>query len=440
MTLDRLPATLSLRRTLFLVFLMSRPQSDSEIALSLRRLLALRWIAIGAQLGVALLTYHLFGGEAAIAPAIVVCAAQAVLNVVSARLWQRGRGVTTRTLFTHLLVDVAALTVVVYFAGGGTNPLITLYLPLIAVGATILPARFAGTLAAVSIACCTFASLFHREVPVHDHERAFQLHLVGMWMIFVFSAAMITWFVARMSAAIRRRDAALAQAREDSLRNERVVALGNLAAGAAHELGTPLATMAVLAGELAQHRDLPADARADIDLMRTQLDECKRIITRFAARAGNPRAEDAEAIALEQWIERLIDRWCVQRPSVAPRVELRGNRPGPRIAADATLEQALLNLFNNAADASPSEVAIDARWAAEELRVEVLDRGPGIDPEIGQRLGRDPVTTRGEGHGFGVVLAQSAIQRVGGSLSFSTRYGGGTAVQVRLPLAAIAAG
>jgi len=351
-----------------------------------------------------------------------------------------GRRITTRTLLAHLLIDVAALTIVVYFAGGGTSPLITLYLPLIAVGATILPARLAGTLAAVSIGCYTLASLIHRDVPIQDHERAFQMHLVGMWMIFVLSAAIIAWFVARISAAIQRRDAALAQAREDALSYERVVALGNLAAGAAHELATPLATMAVLAGELGRNPQLPTDAGADISLMRTQLEECKRIIARFAARAGSPRAEAAEGVPLQQWISQLIDRWCLQRPSVAPRVDLQGERPGPRIAIDATLEQALLNLFNNAADASLSEVAIDAHWAAEELRLEVLDRGPGIAPEIGQRLGCDPVTTRGEGHGFGVVLAQSAIERVGGSLAFSRRHDGGTAVQVRLPLASIAAG
>jgi len=419
---------------------MAGPELEPELALSLRRLLTLRWIAICAQLGVALLTDRLFGTEVAIAPALAVCAAQALLNVVSIRLWRSGRPITTRTLFAHLLIDVAALTTVVYFVGGETSPLITLYLPLIAVGATILPARLAGALAAASIGSCTVASLVHRDVPIQDHERAFQMHLVGMWMIFVFSAAIIAWFVARMSAAIRRRDAALAHAREDALRNERVVALGNLAAGAAHELGTPLATMAVLAGELAQNPQLPDDARADVGLMRTQLDECKRIITQFAARAGSPRVEAAEAAPLEHWISQLIDRWCLQRPSVSPQVDLQGERPGPRIAVDATLEQALLNLFNNAADASPSEVTIDAHWAAEELRVEVLDRGPGIAPEIGQRLGHDPVTTRGEGHGFGVVLAQSAIERMGGSLAFSTRHGGGTAVQVRLPLASIAVG
>jgi len=225
-----------------------------------------------------------------------------------------------------------------------------------------------------------------------------------------------------------------------ALRNERVVALGNLAAGAAHELGTPLATMAVLAGELAQHRDLPADARADIDLMRTQLDECKRIITRFAARAGNPRAEDAEAIALEQWIERLIDRWCVQRPSVAPRVELRGNRPGPRIAADATLEQALLNLFNNAADASPSEVAIDARWAAEELQVEVLDRGPGIAPEHRERVFVPFFSTKASGTGLGLALARKFIEEAGGTIRCDgDRFGGGCSFCIVLPAASNAA-
>jgi two-component system, sensor histidine kinase RegB len=407
---------------------------------SLRRLLALRWIAILAELVALLLTDHLLGVTVALVPALLVCAGQAALNVASiARL--RGDRVTSgKELFGQMLIDVFALTVVTYFAGGSTNPVITLYLPLIAVGATILPARLAASLAVISVACYTLVSLVHRDIHVHDHEETFRIHLIGMWLIFVFSALIIAWFVVRMTAAIRARDAALAAAREAALRNERVVALGNLAAGAAHELGTPLATMAVLAGELGQHRELPEQVRADINLMRSQVQECKRIITQLAEQAGNPRSESAKAESLDHWMAQIIDRWQLQRPAITPSVALSGQQPGPRIAADATLEQALLNLFNNAADASPTEVSIEAHWSADEVRVQVLDRGPGIAPEIERHLGRDPVTTRGDGHGYGVLLALAAIERAGGAVSFAARAGGGTTVQVRLPLVAIGAG
>ncbi len=111
-----------------------------------------------------------------------------------------------------------------------------------------------------------------------------------------------------------------------------------------------------------------------------------------------------------------------------------GERPGPRIVPDATLEQAILNLFNNAADVSPNEVEIDARWDRNLLEIDVLDRGPGIPDDLARKLGHETVTTRSDGHGIGLVLAFAAIERSGGSLAFSPRMGGGTRAHVRLPL------
>jgi two-component system sensor histidine kinase RegB len=407
---------------------------------SLRRLLALRWIAVVAEVALVFLTRSWLAVGVPLQPVLIVCGAQVLVNLVS--IWRRrpGQPVAAERLLAHMLFDTGALTAIAYLAGGSINPLITLYLPWVAVGAAILPARMAAALAAISIGCYSFVSFEHSSVHIHDPERAFEAHLFGMWLIFVFSAVTISWFVVRMTAAIRSRDAELAAAREAALRNERVVALGNLAAGAAHELGTPLATMAVLAGELARDPQLPAPLRKDVELMQAQLAECKRIITQLAVRAGSSRAESAQPAALDDWIAQLIDRWRLQRPRVAPEVDLSGAHPGPRIAADATLEQALLNLFNNAADASPNSVEIHARWSEAELRLAVNDRGPGIAADIEPRLGRDPVTTRDDGHGFGVVLAYAAIERSGGRLAFAPRPGGGTTAQVTLPLAGMLAG
>jgi two-component system, sensor histidine kinase RegB len=406
----------------------------SDNSASLRRLLALRWLAIGGQLAGVAATEQLLAVALPWRVILLVAGAQALLNVASYWRLARRHAIADFELFAQLLADVAALTLVVHFAGGAMNPLITLYLPLIAVAAAILPAREAALTAAASIAGYSLLSAVGSPLHVHDAGRAFQLHLVGMWMTFVFSALIIAWFVVRMTAAIRSRDAALAAAREAALRNERVVALGNLAAGAAHELGTPLATVAVLAGELEDHPGLPAEVRDDLRLLASQVGECKRIITQLAARAGSSRAEAAQAQSLEAWLEALARRWQGQRPMVSPHIALDGSRPAPRIAPDATLEQALLNLFNNAADASPAAVDIAARWDARRLEVDVADRGPGIPPAIADRLGHEAVTTRAEGAGIGLVLAFAAIERSGGTLAFTAREGGGTCARVTLPL------
>jgi two-component system, sensor histidine kinase RegB len=405
-----------------------------------RRLAAMRWIAVSIQAAFVVIAYEAFGAPISLRSALAICALQAALNVQP--LWRRVSAFACERVaaFVQLLIDVLALTSITYFAGGATSPLISLYLPLIAIAATILPPRHASAIAALSIGCYSLVSLMPAPTHVHDPEEAFRSHLIGMWAIFVCSALTITWSVVRLNAAIRSRDSELAVVRETALRNERVVALGNLAAGAAHELGTPLATMAVVVGELAADASLSRQARSDIELVQAEVQECKRIITRLAARAGSSRAESVQPVSADVWIEQLVARWRRQRPQVVPDVKIEGTIPGPRIAADATLEQALLNLFNNAADAGPEEVGIHAGWDAQQVRVDVLDRGGGIAPEISGRLGRDLVSTRDDGAGMGVVLALSAVEQSGGTLSITDRAGGGTLARVLLPLASIGAG
>jgi len=411
----------------------------ADPAQRLGRLVALRWVAIVAELAMVLLTRQWLGVGAPLETVLAICTAQVGLNLATIAYGARGAPVADRQLFAQMLFDVGALTAVAYLAGGSTNPLISLYLLWIAMGAAMLEAGLATALAAVSIGCYSLVNFVHTEAHIHDHEKVLEIHLIGMWAIFVFSAVTICWSVLRLTAAVRRRDAELAAARETALRGERVVALGNLAAGAAHELGTPLATMAVLVGELLRDPRLAGALRPDLELLRAQVHACKGIITQLAAQAGTSRAEAVSTLALDAWLEQLLARWQLLRPAVTPALRLEGERPGPRLAIDATLGQALLNLFNNAADASPDRVEVQARWDEQELELHVLDRGSGIAPGVQVRLGRDLVTTRAEGHGLGVVLAYAAIERSGGTLEIFARAGGGTVAVVHLPLAPLLA-
>ena len=412
---------------------------SSKSSNRLQRLVTLRWVAVIAELGLVVLTRQWLGSATAIEPVLAICTAQLGLNLASIAYRHHGESASDGQLFAQILFDIGALTLIAYLSGGSTNPLISLYLLWVAAGAAMLEARLATILTAVSIACYSLVNFVHTEVHVHDPAKALEIHLIGMWLIFVFSAIAICWSVIRMTSAVRRRDAQLADAREAALRNERVVALGNLAAGAAHELGTPLATMAVLAGELLHDPRIGASQRSDIELMQAQINDCKRIITELAAQAGTSRPESLRTMTLDAWIDELLQRWQRQRPLITPRVHLVGARPGPRLAVEATLGQAFLNLFNNAADASPDKVEIEVSWDEGELRLCVLDRGGGITGEIQARLGRDVVSTRGEGRGMGLVLAYAAIERIGGQVSLSPREGGGTVAQVHLPLEALLA-
>ena len=413
----------------------AQPQrTDPAGSASLRRFATLRWAVIAIQLAAVATSHAWLDVHLPWLPMLLVIGMLAGFNVLTLWRLQRSRGVQDLELLFQVCVDLVALTVLIFMSGGVTNPLISLYLPIIAVAATAMPPRDAAIAAALSILGYTLLTESYMPLRMQDEYGAVRLHLAGMWLTFVFSAVIMSWFVIRMMQAIRMRDSQLAAAREQALRSERVVALGNLAAGAAHELGTPLGTMAIIAGEMLGRPGLDAEMREDLALLRDQVAQCKHIITGLAARAGSSRSEGAQAIALDAWLDAMVQRWRRLRPAVEPRVRFEGPRPAPRIIAEATLEQALLNLFNNAADASADDVDIHAVWDAATLRMEVADRGPGIAPEIASRLGREPVTTRESGAGLGVVLAYAAVERCGGEISFAAREGGGTLARIRLPL------
>jgi two-component system sensor histidine kinase RegB len=417
----------------------ARVAEPVEATSAMRRLPAIRWVFLLVQSAFLAFSYAGFGMPLPWSPILPICAFQAILTIPNLWRWVAERSSENIAAFAQILIDVLALSGIAYFAGGSMNPLISLYLPLIAVGATLLQARQAAFVAIFSVAAYSFVSLFHATAHIHDPQQALRIHLIGMWLIFVCSALTISVFVVRLNATIRRRDRALAVARETGLRNERVVALGNLAAGAAHELGTPLATMTVVVGELANQSGLPEALRPDVELVLRQLRECKEIITRLAARAGSSRAEGAQPICADRWLMHVVERWERQRPDVRPDVTFDGPIPGPRIAADITLERALLNLLNNAADASPDSVEVRATWNDRNIETLISDRGGGIPPDLARRLGVDFVSTREEGAGIGVLLALSAIEQCGGRLDFAPRAGGGTMARVALPLESLGA-
>ena len=177
--------------------------------------------------------------------------------------------------------------------------------------------------------------VFYVPLPLSDATRATRLHLLGMWLTFAVSALMIAWFVLRMTRLIRLRDAELAATREQALRDERIIAIGTLAAGAAHELGTPLGTMALLAGELARDPQLPDAAREDIALLRQQIVACKEIITGLSRRAGAERLENPGIQPVDRWLDAVRQRWHAVRPQAQSRLETSGAQPAP--ARDASL-------------------------------------------------------------------------------------------------------
>jgi two-component system sensor histidine kinase RegB len=274
---------------------------------------------------------------------------------------------------------------------------------------------------------------------MHSQDSVFGLHILGMWFNFFASALIIVVFLTRLALMLRARERELVAAREAGLRSEQVLALGTLAAGAAHQLGTPLSTMAVVLRELEIEHAGEGSLPESLALLRHQVDRCKGLLSELLSQAGQPRSEASGERGLNDLLEDLADQWRLLRPQTVLRSTLLTEGPAPRIPADPSLQRAILNLLDNAADASPDEILMTARWdkRGEALRctIEILDRGPGLNAAGAQRIGQPFVTTKSEqgGLGIGLFLSHATLERFGGSLELLERPGGGTCSRITLP-------
>ena len=412
----------------------------------LRRLVLLRGIAIGVVCATLTWAYYFLEMQLQWLPMLVTIALLVLLNFFTGwRLRTNPAPVTDLELFAQLCADVLSLSVLLYYGGGSANPFISLFLLPLVIAAATLPRAYTWAMAAITTACYTVLMKFYvplqlpnKHVGHEGHmqhvmppDEAFNMHIVGMWAGFVISTAVVAYFVVKMAQAVRERDQALTKMREENLRNERIVALGTQAAGAAHELGTPLSTLAVVIREL-QH-DLAAlpEWRGNLTIMEDQVRACKRILDKLLANAQE--TEPTHLQSLHQFISTTLDEWQLLRPTVPCRYQPSSAQPDPQLRFETALRAALLNLLNNAADASPQGIDMQTEWNADQITLTIHDRGPGLSPEVAAQAGSAFFTTKQEGRGLGLFLANATVERMGGRVRLFNREGGGATTEIIFP-------
>ena len=423
----------------------------------LRRLFVLRVIAIAAQCVALALAYRFFAMKLQWLPMCATIATLAGLNLLT---WLRLRNngpVSNAELFAQLCADVLALLILLYYGGGSTNPFISLFLLPLVITAATLPHGYTWAMTGITTGCYTLLMKYYvplqipREMSGNTNDMAeisqnmssmnmgdmpqdsiFNLHVIGMWLGFVISAVVVAYFVVRMAHAVRERDETLAKAREETLRNERIVALGIQAAGAAHEMGTPLSTLAVVIGELKRDQAVLPEWRDNLAILDDQVRACKRILGKLLANAQDTETHAAQP--LEQFLAATLDEWQLLRPAVHCHYQALGAQPAPQMNIDPALRAALLNLLNNAADASAEKINIEADWNADYFTLKIHDHGNGLTPEATSRAGSAFFTTKEEGKGLGLLLANATVERMGGKVRLFNREGGGATTEVVLPL------
>ena len=407
--------------------------------LNLQRLLLIRLIVYVCQLSALVFAWFL-DYSLEYTPIISVMGFILVINAwVFFRLLHQSI-VSDQEFLLHLLFDVLSLSVLLYFGGGASNPFVSFFLVPITISAAILPWTYTWAVAGISLACYTFLLFFYRPLSIlmpEDMNMSSMgglpnLHIIGMWCNFIVSAVLITYFVVKMAAEIRSQDIKLNDYREDNMRNEQILAVATQAAGTAHELGTPLNTMTILVREMADdYQENPALAK-DIATLEMQLASCKKSLQEMVKRADLRNAGKARQSAIPAFIEQILEQWGLLRPEVRLNQKFIAANESPQIHVDSTLQQAIVNILNNAADASPEGIDLAVDWNTENWTLTIRDYGKGVDEEMMAYLGSEIVSNKEKGMGVGMILSQASIERMGGEVSISSHPEQGTLTQIRL--------
>jgi len=366
-----------------------------------------------------------------------------LLTLVNILTWLRLQGhwpVTELEIFAQLLIDVAGISLLMYFSGGASNPFIFYYLVPVCISAATLPLAYTWLVTGLSLTLYTLQLSYYVPLPLlapdaHTHGDNSNLHVIGMWCNFAISAILITYFVAKMARDLRHQESLLNAAKEDALRDEQVMAVATLAAGTAHELGTPLATMMVLIEEMQQDYAHDPKLQQDLDLLASQSLACRKTLQQLVLKAERDHGAK-NVVNLHEFLDRLVERWLVIRPDAVIAIDLNPNLQISS-ALDQGVEQSILNLLNNAADANPVGVEIQAQIKKDTLFIRILDKGPGISEDIAKEIGKPFISTKRKGLGLGLFLSNATMSRAGGTVNLYNQASGGTLTEVTLPLSPV---
>jgi two-component system sensor histidine kinase RegB len=411
---------------------------DATNRKNLLLLVQLRWIAVVGQLATILVVLHIFAIDLPLLPMALVVAFLIGLNVVSL-LRCRFQPVIGKTeLFLELLLDVGALTVQLYLSGGALNPFVSLFLLQVILGTILLETALVWLLVAITGGCFIFLSFFHQKLgmPARHEEIFLSLHVPGMFICFLLSACLLVLYITRITRNLAERDARLSGLRQQAAEEDHIVRMGLLASGAAHELGTPLSTLSVILSDWQRMPQFAAspDLRQDLEDMQAQITRCKGIVSGILLSSGETRGEGAMLTSVARFFDGLVTEWQAARAAVACDYSNLFD-PDLPIISDLALKQVVVNLLDNAADASPEWVGITVGRREGRLLVTVNDAGPGFAPEILAEIGRPYRSTKDRpGAGLGLFLVVNVVRKLGGTVEARNDVSGGASVTVSLPL------
>lgn len=421
---------------------MAKNNSSSSIKI-LHKLYLLRNVTVIFVLMMVAMALFVLDINLPIIPISIIMLLMITTNVVTRLLINFLQEAVDIIIFSQLLIEVLLFSFVLFFTGGATNPVTFFYLIPLAIAATIIPGFMTWVLTLVTIVA--YSILLKYYIPLNhqgmDHASSinteyFHQHILGMWVGFLVSAILITWFITYLSKELKQHKQNLADEKQREMRNQQIITMGTLAVGTAHELGTPLASLAIVAGEITngfnatQYPQLFENQK----ILLIQVKRCKKIISALSDSTGNLRADAGHLMSIDIFFKTILDDWLKQRANIDYKISHKQQSPCAKIIYDKTLSQAIINLLNNATDESVKPIEIYTDVNAQEVIIEIIDSGHGMSDAQIALAGKMFFSNKPHGVGVGLFLALTTIQRNGGSVNFAHRGTKGTKTLIKLPL------
>jgi two-component system sensor histidine kinase RegB len=407
-----------------------RDLADLDLGGRARRLrvdtsVRLRWLAVGGQSAAVLTTYFGLGFPLPLSICFVVIAASAWLNIGLRIRFAASHRLDDNAALLLLSYDILQLSGLLYLTGGLQNPFSMLFLAPVMIAAVSLTGRGTVILGLLVVAMASLLALYHYPLPWVAGQQITlpMLYVSGVWMAIVLGAAFIGIYAARVSDEARRLSEALAATELVLAREQHLTQLDGLAAAAAHELGTPLATITLVVKDLAKLLPAEGTVREDVDLLTQEVYRCRTILAKLAS-LGNESPDMLDRMSVSHLVEEVVQP---QRDfGVELAIEKSGAGDEPICRRNPGILYGLGNLVENAIDFAKARVRIDMNWDAAHIRITIEDDGPGFRPEVLARLGDPYISTKGPdrraksdegGLGLGLFIAKTLLERSGASVA-----------------------
>jgi two-component system sensor histidine kinase RegB len=404
-------------------------------------LIHLRWLAVGGQIATILVATWVLGIQLPLYNMLAVMVCLIAFNLGSHLRWHEERVVSNRELFLAMLVDIGSLTAQLYFTGGINNPFVFLFLLQVILSAVLLRTESTWTVVGITTLCLAFLSEFNLPLmwPLDSTYQLVDVYATGLVICFVLNAALLVIFITRIGRNLRAGYSALASLRQRAVEEEHIVRMGLLASGAAHELGTPLATMSVVLGDWKRMPEFAnnPDMLEELEEIEGQLLRCKSIVSGILLSAGETRGESSSKTSLNDFFEDLVQEWESSRP-VQHFEYLNHIDQELTVAFDSTVKQMVFNVLDNALEVSPNGLRFEVSKNNVTLFMTVTDQGPGFRADILEQLGTPYNSSKGRpGGGLGLFLVMNVARTLGGTVEARNCEGGGAQVRMALPLSSL---